>query len=848
MPGRISRRAWWVLIAIAVIVLGLLVPPFVNVNRYRNRVAASIGQALDRDVTVSSIELRLLPRPAMVLSTFVVGDDPTYGAEPMLRADTVTAYLRLSSLWRGRLEIGTLSLENPSLNLVRRADGHWNLEELVERTSQVPSAPTTKARPESRPRFPYVEATAGRINFKLGRVKKAFAFADADFALWLQSENEWGVRLEAHPVRSDVPVSDTGTLRVEGSFQRASQLRSTPVSLKINFAKGQLGQVTTLIYGRDRGWRGGLSSTAALAGTPASLAVTLDAQIDDFRRYDIALGEALRLSAHCTGTYSSPDDSIRDIQCQAPVRPGLFMVRGDVVGWAGESYNLGISAEQIPLDRVVALARHTKKDLPADLTATGTADGIFTVRKDATSSPQWAGGGRTSHFALQAAVLKQDLQLGEVEFSIPQAAGQSKGKHTLRKSIPTADNAGATPPLRVVVSPFAMPLGAPSPATAAGYFDLEHYQISLSGNAELTRLLNVARATGIGTPKLGLAGSAQLDLQIAGTFTGFAPPLPSGRLQLSNATGELQGVLEPLKVTSATVTFADQSVNVSPFTAEFNAGPVVTGSASFPLICTSPETCVLRFDLHAPEVSLAGLNQLFDPALQSQPWYHLLAIGQRDDNALLKVVAIGHLSAARALIGTLPASNLSCTIEMDAGTVSLKDIRADVLGGHHTGNWDGDFTAKPPKFFGSGSVSKVAMAQVATLMHDAWATGTLDGQYTLSVSGLDATTLRDSATGTANFKWSGGTLRHIVLEGKAAPLSFSSLTGEIAIRNGALNCDDCKLQSGADVYQVKGNASFARNLDLQLRRPDEPSYAITGPLDKPRVEAVPTPSSEAKLH
>ena len=104
----------------------------------------------------------------MVLSTFVVADDPSYGPEPMLRAESVTASIRVSSLWRGRLEIGTLALDNPSLNLVRRADGHWNIEELVERTSQVPSAPTAKSSPEARPRFPYVEATAGRINFKLG--------------------------------------------------------------------------------------------------------------------------------------------------------------------------------------------------------------------------------------------------------------------------------------------------------------------------------------------------------------------------------------------------------------------------------------------------------------------------------------------------------------------------------------------------------------------------------------------------------------------------------------------------------------------------------------------------------
>ena len=64
--------------------------------------------------------------------------------------------------------------------------------------------------------------------------------------------------------------------------------------------------------------------------------MTIDGQVNDFRRYDIALGEAMRLSVHCTGTYSSPDDSIRDIQCQSPVRPGLVMVRGNVIGWAGE--------------------------------------------------------------------------------------------------------------------------------------------------------------------------------------------------------------------------------------------------------------------------------------------------------------------------------------------------------------------------------------------------------------------------------------------------------------------------------------------------------------------------------
>ena len=503
MRGRTARRMMWA--TLAIVLLAVLAPPFVNVNRYRNRVAEAIGRALGREVTVSRIALKLLPRPGIVLSNFVVAENPSYGAEPMLRSDTVTAFLRLTSLWRGRLEIGTLDLDSPSLNLVRRSDGHWNVEGLVERASQVSPAPTTKTRPEARPRFPYVEASSGRINFKIGQVKKAFAFTDADFALWLESENQWGIRLEARPTRTDVEVHDTGILKLDGRFQRASSLRDTPLDLKFTFSRGPLGQLTKLIYGRDRGWRGNVRSSASLTGTPAALGITLDAQIDDFRRYDIALGEALRLLAHCTGTYSSSDDALNDVQCQSPVGGGVIEVRGNAQGWAADAYDLSLSAERIPAARIVALARHAKKDLPADLTATGEFEGVFAVRKQPGGAPAWAGGGRTSLLALQSGVLKQDLQIGTIEIVIPKPNAPSS-PHSKRAVSHKAIQPPANPELRLAVKPFPIPLGAISPATASAVFDEDHYSVNLKGEAELTRLLNIAKALGVGTPGVGLAG------------------------------------------------------------------------------------------------------------------------------------------------------------------------------------------------------------------------------------------------------------------------------------------------------------------------------------------------------
>jgi hypothetical protein len=844
MPGRTARRTMWAILLI--VLLTVLVPPFVNVNRYRNRATEAIGRALGRDVTVSRIALTLLPRPGIVLSNFVVAENPAYGAEPMLHADTVTAFLRLTSLWRGRLEIGTLDLDSPSLNLVRRSDGHWNVEELVERTSQVSPAPTAKTRPEARPRFPYVEASSGRINFKLGPVKKAFAFTDADFALWLESENQWGIRLEARPTRTDVGVHDTGVLKLDGRFQRASSLRDTPLDLKFTFSDGPLGQLTKLIYGRDRGWRGSVRSNASFTGTPAALGVTLDAQVDNFRRYDIALGEALRLRVHCAGTYSSSEDVLRDLQCESPVGAGVLDVRGNAQGWTADAYDFSVSAEHIPAARIVAFARHAKKDLPLDLTATGEFEGVFSVLKQPGGCPAWAGGGRTNLLTLHSGVLKQDLPIGTVEIAIPRAVASlaSRTKHpSSRKGTPPP----AKPELRLMVKPFPLPLGALSPATASALFDEDHYNVNLTGEAELTRLLNIAKALGIGTPGVGLAGIGQVALDVAGTWVGFAPPGTSGSVQLQSVTAELQGVAEPLLIGSAAATLANQEVTVNSFTAAFARGPELSGSASFPVHCTAPESCVLHFDVRSDDGSLARLNQLVNPSYFNRPWYHLLDIGQRHEDALVKLRASGHFSSPRFEFGTAVASNVSATVDLDAGKLRVRDLRADLLGGRHNGVWTADFTVSPPTYSGTGSMTRVSMVQLATLMHDGWAAGAVDAQYSLATHGSDDDTLRNSATGSADFTWNDGSLRHVVLDGRGAPLAFSNFVGKVALENGTLTLLDCKLQSGGANYAVKGTASYDRSLAIRLERAGGHSYVISGPLDKPRVETLTTPSAEAAL-
>ena len=129
-----STRKKIVAVVLVVLALCIFLPPNINGARFSKRLASTLSAALGREVKIGSVKYRLFPRPGFDLYDFKVMDDPAFGAEPLLLCGKVTADLRLTSLWQGRLEIANLKLTDdvapPSLNLVYAGD-HWNLESAV---------------------------------------------------------------------------------------------------------------------------------------------------------------------------------------------------------------------------------------------------------------------------------------------------------------------------------------------------------------------------------------------------------------------------------------------------------------------------------------------------------------------------------------------------------------------------------------------------------------------------------------------------------------------------------------------------------------------------------------------
>ncbi len=845
-----SKRRILAAAALIVLLLFLLRP---GASRLKSRIASSISSGVGRPVDIGAVHLRLLPRPGFDLENLVVYEDPAFGAEPMLRASEVTAALRLTSLIRGRLEIARLDLTEPSLNLVHAEGGRWNLEALLERTAHIPLAPTGKAKSEPRQGFPYIEATSARINFKNGPEKKPYALTNADFSLWQDSENSWGVRLKAQPFRTDLNLNDTGLLQVNGTWQRADSLRDTPLKFNVEWNRAQLGQLTKFFTGNDQGWRGEVLLDVALAGTPSKLEIISDGSVRDFRRYDITSGQALRLEGHCDGEYSSTNHSFHGLVCAAPVGMGLITLKGDMGFPGSHSYGLTLTADDVPASAAAILVERAKKNLPEDLVAGGTLRGSLAITENAApgSKLEFEGQGEIADFRLASAANKAEIGPETIPFLLTTGAS-GVHKLTTRKSAPGVRFPQGS---HLELGPFPLGIARVAPM-ARGWVNRDGYNLSVVGEAEIAKSLRVARMFGLAALQTAPESTAQVDLQIAGswagrtsgTASGFAGPQVTGTAKLRNVRVALRGAGGPVEIVSADIQLLADEVHVTKLNAKA-ADTVWTGSLEMPRGCGTPAACEVHFALNANQIALAELSEWVSPSPKERPWYRVLeANTQTGPSFLASVRAAGQLTTDRLQIQSLTATRVSAKVRLDGAKLDVSELTADFLGGKHRGEWQADFSMKPGTCRGSGNLTGISLARLADAMKDRWIDGSANTRY--EVNGPCPAEFWTGAEGSLQFDMRDGNLRHINLGEDAEALKVTRLTGQARLQAGKIEMKDAKLDAPGGTFQLSGTASFGGELDFTLARTAGRAavgYTITGTLAKPEVSQSSTPETQARL-
>ena len=129
-------------IILAVLIAAVLISwATFDVNRYRGRIQAELETRLGRKVTLGQMHLSLAP-PSFQVENLAIADDPRVAnPKPFVQADLLSVSVKLLPLLQSSVEINSLDLRRPTVELVKDWNGAWNFSSLGESPQAGKAAP-----------------------------------------------------------------------------------------------------------------------------------------------------------------------------------------------------------------------------------------------------------------------------------------------------------------------------------------------------------------------------------------------------------------------------------------------------------------------------------------------------------------------------------------------------------------------------------------------------------------------------------------------------------------------------------------------------------------------------------
>ena len=823
------RNLWTLLIVLVLVLAALFVPPFISIASYKARIIDVMARSLGRPVKLSSVELVLLPRPGFELHDLVVDEDPAFGAEPVLHANTVEASIRLWSLWRGKLEISRISVDEASLNLVRTDQGHWNVDALFRNATNNAgqnNAAEAAGQPQ-RPhhQFPTLVATNSRINFKRGVEKLPFSLSNAELNLSSSGSGTWDLSLRGQPVRTDLTLNpgDTGEIRMNATFHNAPELRQMPIKLEMEWRKAQLGQLTRLLLGADAGWRGDLTGNLTLDGTAGDATVKSRLRATNVHRVEFAPTAPLDFDANCAFAYHSYQRTLDNIACDSPLGSGQLHLTGRLKGKTDDSVPyakgtaLSFELKNLPADAGLDLLRTLRASLLPGIEAKGLVNGkINYVEPTDSATPETktksphksapipsplSGSFLIEGLELSGGALKQPLKVQKIELApIPAPPGQTQA---LEAKIPLL--VGETTPLIVDVR-----------------IERHGYRVSAHGSASVARTLEFSQALGFTSatdaPTLS-GGSVTADLSAEGPwietsgsagFSAVTQDKTSGTATLHNTKLTADALMNPVEIASATLRLDPSGLNWDAVnftygtlkgTATFSApcAAPCTNSEANPASATTPASPLATILNTAPEPAHFSLkfDTLDVTAIQTS------LLGARDRGTMLSNLLArlrpekqldwpklqGTIQAESVTLGpiTLTAPRMDLTLEGDKATIT--NIDAGLLGGTVHANGTYEFTDNKPHYDLTIATTNIKPSELTLthLLSQNLSGAPLDINGQIKLTGFTSADLTASATGTLHFDWKNGAITN------GTVTRFDHWTGDATIASGTITLTSTKL-------------------------------------------------------
>jgi uncharacterized protein involved in outer membrane biogenesis len=858
-----KRHFWWsILPVLCILVASWSFSVALQAGWLRRSLSARLAASFGRPVEVAHFGFTLWGGPKFEADSVTVSEDPRFGEEYFLRADRLTARLRWAALLHGRMEFAELSLNRPSLNLVRLADGQWNVETWLPPAKTLSSVGGYRPPVEQAPHASQIDIEGGRINFKKGAEKLTFALVNVSGSVNLQSAGRWSLDLAAQPMRAAVVLQKSGTLRLRGTIGGTSA-RLQPADLRLSWEDASLADAARLVRGTDYGLRGMLDADFG--------ARISRAEADEIGSpWQIEGG--LRLQAiHGWDLVGRPDNPAVNVKVTAVLYPAES--RLDVERWLVEAphsnlggaasidWSHGINPELHLLDSQIGfpdLVNWSHAFFPGrgenlEISGSSGLEGTFSG---------WPL--RVDHFGAisDGASIQSDngglarIRIGPVE-ALWSHSSLVVAPVTVHVSSPASRRTSR---------------GLQSQAVSAGLFHIDAvlgpihagvalrdwpYRMAISGQTQrLQDLRAVIAAVGwqFGT-NWNIEGPASLQLMCSGALRRGSSFI-HGQLDLRNVRLTSSSVTEPILVSAASVGFSPGERRVK------IGGVEALGALWNGAFQQTIPNAAWTFDLSASRLDLNELGQALAQNRQGL-FYRLLPFAEpsgltpQTAAAIARINAQGHLHIDELALGSSRLESLDATADLEQGNLTLRRAEADLYGGRLTGEFRAQLGTDLSYSF-RGQVDRTDLSALASLSSiKEGFSGIGSGEIALSARGLGRQALLASLEGEGFLQVQDAAINLLNLPVIPADTSFQDIAGNrfrsstvsFRIENGQVRVDPWLLSGRQRQLEIVGDIDFSRRIDLQVRSlsqsdrvsqasdppADDDIWVLGGTLDAPQI-------------
>jgi len=501
-----------------------------DVNSYRGRIQAKLEQRLHRPVTLGTMQLKVLPL-AFRVENVAIGEDPAFGPrQNFAEADELYVTAALWPLLHGDLQVQSLELKKPRIELVRSAGGVWNyaslgrgsaasapgstfyLAELKITDGQV--AITDLQKGALRTVYDHMDLTLG--DYAPG---KAFSI---DAATHLAGAGAQTIHLEGR----GGPLADQGVL-------------ATPFDGTLELEEVSLSGLQQLLGSQAlAGSDGVVTGKAAIQNAGGKLMSKGELKLQQPRIRGVETGFPIALDYEFN--QDAATQVIRLERAQLTLGQTPISVKGTIQAQPTPALlDLEVSTPRVSIQEAARLAAAFGVAFSPSATIAGNLQAQLKVR-GAANSPTYDGNIAADSLVITGKDLPRPVEVKTLNLAMTPSVIRSSefsattAGTTVTAQFTLADYAGTAPRLEATVR---------------------------TANAGVSELLSIAKAYGVSAAEGATgSGAASLDVRVTGPLKGALNYSGSGAV--TNALLNLRSLKQPLRVRRADLRFNQDSVAV----------------------------------------------------------------------------------------------------------------------------------------------------------------------------------------------------------------------------------------------------------------------------------------------